>query len=79
MKRSDGMRIGNDWDEVIGEEFSKDYYLALEVRTDKYETVAFKMNFTDGSYGIVTLQNQKKDKNGFAPYAMPVRLCKPIQ
>ena len=23
------MRIGNDWDEVIGEEFSKDYYLAL--------------------------------------------------
>ena len=57
----------------------KDYYLALEVRTDKYETVAFKMNFTDGSYGIVTLQNQKKDKNGFAPYAMPVRLCKPIK
>ena len=67
----------------------KSYYLALDVRngvkengTVKYETVAFKLNFTEGSYGIVTLKSShlsdsKKQEDMF-PHAMPVRLCKSI-
>jgi hypothetical protein len=67
----------------------KSYYLALDIRngvkengTVKYETVAFKVNFTEGSYGIVTLKSShlsdsKKQEDMF-PHAMPVRLCKSI-
>lgn len=67
----------------------KSYYLALDIRNGvkengivKYETVAFKINFTEGSYGIVTLKSSQlsdsKKQEDMFPHAMPVRLCKSI-
>ena len=45
------MRIGNDWDEVIGAEFSKEYYLTLrEFLKREYATA----HVCPGMYDIFT-------------------------
>lgn len=57
---------------------AQDYYLALGLVVNIH-TVAFKMNFTDGSYGIVNVPVQRNKNGSYYPHAMPVRLCKPIK
>ena len=58
---------------------AKYYYLALYIDSNTSTTVAFKMNFTDGSYDIVRMPWPTGKKVNYYSHAMPVRLCKPIK
>lgn len=55
------------------------YYLALYIDSNTSTTEAFKMNFTDGSYGIVRMPWPTGKKANYYSHAMPVRLCKSIK
>ena len=66
------------------------FYLELEIHEGvkidgekKYETIVFFLDFEKGTSGIVPMQNNTEwgliSGTTMHPYAMPVRLCKPIQ
>ena len=64
------------------------FYLELEIHEGekingetKYETIVFFLDFEKGTSGVVPMQNNTEWWFGTTmhPYAMPVRLCKPIQ
>ena len=68
---------------------AKNLFLVLEVRdgvkvdgSKRYETVVFQVNFETGTYKVGDIiENETEWFFGttMIPYAMPVRLCKPIQ
>ena len=69
------------------------FFLELEIHegvkidgVTKYETILFFLNFENETYQVGLSQPNNKENTGFmglstlmVPYAMPVRLCKPIQ
>lgn len=71
----------------------KSLFLALEIHDGvkingetKYETIVFYMDFEKGTYEVGLPMQNDTEATGFLglgtlmrPYAMPVRLCKPIQ
>ena len=68
---------------------AKNLFLVLEVRdgvkvdgSKRYETVVFQVNFETGTYKVGDIIKNETEwffGTTMIPYAMPVRLCKPIQ